>query len=226
MNEEMRQERIETYLSGTMSEENRKKFEDELATDAGLQQAVAAHSNTDIAIRRLQSNALKSRLAAIDSEMDASDMTKNGTTAVVRQMYRKIAVAAVILLVVAGGATILMKGSQATMQELATEYYAEIQVDELRSGQKGRPVENDWRQRLIVADQDFREGKYEEAAAIFQDLEDENLIHQEKIQWNLLMSYLAMDGKEEKAKSLLKVILSNPDHGFYDQAVTIEKKIR
>ena len=223
MNEELRQQRIEDYLAGKLTREESSAFEAEMATDSSLQEHVELYQHAEAAIQYMKYKELKSRLKSIDSELDSNVNRPVARQSIITPMYRRIAVAASVILVVGIGATIFLRNQTLTGPDLAQRYFASIEVDQLRSQDETKPA--DWVSQLILAEESFKSGNYTTAADIYLKLEDENLIHQEKIQWNLLMSYIGA-GNTTKANNLLDVILSDSEHGFYDKAVKVRKAIQ
>lgn len=222
MNEEMRQERIEAYLSGSLTETERKNFEEQLATDKDFATEVAMHEGAHEVIAHMRRKDLKEHLQAIDSESANATSPERGAKVRAMPIYQRIAVAASVILVVGFALSIIFNPSLNSPQELAAEYYAAIDIDRMRSGQ---PVDQqDWTTKLLLAEDLFGKGDYRGAAGVYLDLSDENLIHQEKIQWNLLMSYIA-DEQFSKAGKLLDLVLSDPQHGFYDEAKAVKSKL-
>ncbi len=222
MQEEMRQERIEAYLKGSLTSAEKARFEAEIDSDPNLAAEVQSHKAAEVAIEHLRRNDLKLKLKGIDQELDQMQSGAISQKARVMPMYQRLAVAASVVLVVGFALSIIFNPSLDSPQALATEYHTQIDIDRMRSGQ---PVESDdWRTQLLLAEDLFNEGDYRGAAGIYLDLSDDQLIHQEKIQWNLLMSYIASE-QYSKASALLDLVLSDPDHGFYEQAGEIKKKL-
>lgn len=212
MNTDQTYDRIEAYLLGKMTQDERNAFETAVAMDADLRKALDAHSKAHAVINHGFNQQLKQRLTKIDNESRSAPK--------VRKLYRRVAAAAAIVLL-AGLVSFLVQGPQYTNDALADQMFFTDQFDQFRS--KGDALKLDV--ALATAQQLYKDGNYAGAQRAYEELAAEETVYQDLAEWNLLMCFLRQENIEQ-VNIRLQSILDETDHSFHTQAVKLERKMR
>lgn len=207
-------DRIEAYLTGSLSAAERAAFESDLKTDTALKGLFDQHAKAHAVINHAYNRQLKQRLIEIEGE--------TGTpTARVRPMFRRVAVAASIVLLAGVGAW-LWSGSAYSNDAMAEQLFFRDSYDVMRSSDQTKTLSID--SLLNVAQRAFEAGDYGTAQTIYEPLLTQDTEYLDQIEWNLAMCLLMQDDRPA-ADKLLDKIASQPDHGFHSNAKKLQRKM-
>lgn len=93
-------------------------------------------------------------------------------------------------------------------EHIALRYFEQIEV---KSGES--TLSSDDLSKLELANSLFETGDFENAASLYQGFSESGANHfQEEAKWNVLMSYLAMNGPDHRWKKALDEFPVSPDH--------------
>jgi hypothetical protein len=215
---EILHERIEAYLNGTLDPAQRTEFEQQLLADEALQKEVNRHRKAAFAINYGRSQALKSRLTMIDKEL--AEPTISASRRI--PLYRRIAVAASVLILIAAGAHFYAHRTYSS-HAIATHYFASSQIDAFR-GQDDNV--NTLANKFVEAEKLFQEGKYESAAQEYQVIIKEDSLLKEQAEWNLALSYYAVDPASPQFKLLFDRMLADTQHDYHQQAKELHETMQ
>jgi len=221
MTEEQKFERIETYLKGNMSRDDKQSFESELTSDDELQKEMAAHKSANGAISYMNRRALKSKLVAIDAENPAQRKESK-----IRKLMIQLAFAASIVLL--AGFYFVFGGDyfnqQSSLAELSEEYFVPTHLENFKGSDA--QIKRSFEEQLISADLLYQNGNYEEAIAEYKRLSLMDHTLSDLAEWNLVMSYLLSESHQSEFESTLSQIEEDKTHPFYERAVRLDEEIR
>ena len=233
---------IEQYLTNEMSEAQRVEFEDKIKNDEALAAEFERRQTAHKMIDFMVTENLRSQLKSLESH-DTKIVSIQSRR---RRMYT-LAIAASVAILLGAFFLFIPGGSGLSNQQLAMQYYASPDFT-MRSGGDGVPAgiataisdiqANDHDNAIDVLRQisssdpyyilaqyylghaQFLAKDYSNALASFQRVADSNDIrYAEDAQWYGLLSCLSI---EENCDSYLQVIVGNPNHAFYAQAIDIQ----
>ena len=157
---------IEAYLRGKMAGQERRDFDAQLSTDEALKTEVEAYRKIFTGLEGLRDEAFVHDVASWVAEAksdDSDNIVPMQSGATVRPLWRRLAVAASIALLLGFGAA-WWGGSQYSDVAIAERGY----VAPLSSGTMGEGTQLDEVEALYeAAHQNFQEGKYAAAAERF-----------------------------------------------------------
>ena len=203
-----------------MSESQRQAFEQRIAEDKQLAADVAAHTRAHKVLDAANQHVLKSRLAAIDAELDGN---KKGN---IRRLMPRLAIAASFLLIAAVAVTLLVRqpagttGDAVASADLATKYFAPTQVDQLRNKDN---YSETYQATLSACDRYFEAGYYDEAVKGYSYHAGIDHMLNERAEWNLMISYMALE--DGSYVPILEQIADDEGHMYHDQALKLQKEL-
>ncbi|MDX1478056.1 MAG: hypothetical protein R3301_10165 [Saprospiraceae bacterium] len=206
-------EKIEAYLTGTLSHADRAAFEKDLSGDADLARAFTEHTKAHAVINHGVRQRWKARLQEIDAELDAPAHTRR-----VVPLWRKWAVAASILLVAGAGLWFWADYAYAD-RTIATSMLAVTEADAFRG--EGATLE----QRHVAAETLFMQGEITAARDAFLTLAAEDNALSPRADWNLLMTYLVL-GDQPSFDALLRSLIADTRHVYHQRAVRLQKTLQ
>lgn len=204
------EDRIDNYILGRMSNEERQAFEKEISVNSELQEKVALHRDI---VRAMRIEGDKEYLQSLEHNIKVQEMTERRRRTFAMRIS-SIAVAACLVLGV-----FVHFDTQSDYRQ----YGLGIELAVSRGG--------DYSDKVVVA---IKDGRYDEALRLIEDVEStpfdfydpnpeimENARleydqEQEDLQWYKAVTYMRM-GKYIKAKRLLKQIASS-DSEYKDEA--------
>ena len=218
---------IERYFEGDLSAEERRAFEEKLATDEAFAEAFAMEKKIMYGIEESGNRRLRARLDQLMAEESGKE-TVPSTTAKVRKFPRfgSLALAASLLILVSVGIWWLLQ--PAAPDQIFASYYETPPFEELRGGEES-PPDREAAKRLYQA-KDFRGaseklesylqtgageardslllgicflelGDFTPAARIFQSLKSNLEINDQAI-WYLALTYLRQEAWTEAKEEL------------------------
>lgn len=236
---------IEAYLLGHMEEEDRQAFDLQLASDAVLREEVAAYRKIFSGLKGMREEKFAANVAAWAAEARANDNAQivNGDQlltvsrgAVIRRMYRRIAVAAAVLLVL-GMATVWMVSRQYTGEKLVAGAYVAPLSGGTMGGQGTQT--GDLEKQFQEAHRLFKDGDYGEAAEQFgtfvraleanPDAFDSltRKTYLDNTRWTMLLSQFAAGQlPEQEFMQALKNIAADPASDYATKAQELRKDLR
>ena len=188
----MKEERIDNYVMGKMSAEERNSFEQEIANDAELQAEVALHRDV---VRAIRMKAAKEHLQNVERQIRAEERRRK----VFKQLAPVIALAA--CLVVGVFVDYDNRGDY-------KDYAANIEITPSRAA--GYEVNE-----VIYK---IAENNYTEALATIEEAmaQDISVSERDELEWYKAVTYMRM-GKWVKARKLLKQIAAS-DSAYSEDA--------
>ena len=188
----MKEERIDNYVMGKMSAEERNSFEQEIANDAELQAEVALHRDV---VRAIRMKAAKEHLQKVERQIRAEENR--------RKVFKRLApvIALAACLVVGVFVDYDNRGDY-------KDYAANIEITPSRAA--GYEVN-----KVIYK---IAENNYTEALATIEEAmaQDISVSERDELEWYKAVTYMRM-GKWIKARKLLKQIAAS-DSAYSEDA--------
>ena len=212
----MKQDRIDNYILGKMSDEERLAFEQEMSQNKNLQEEVALQRDI---VRAIRLKAAKEHLQAVEREIQAKERRRQVFIVTLSNIAR--AVAACLIIGVIAGSSYYYVDTANTYRDCGLNIQSEILAE--RGGARGEEKYSD---RAITA---MENGDYKLALDIIEEgesikfaFDDPNLtlleqallvfkFEQEDLQWFKAVTYMRM-GKWIKAKKLLEEIVASDSY--------------
>ena len=212
----MKQDRIDNYILGEMSNEERLAFEQEMSQDESLQEEVALQRDI---VRAIRLKAAKEHLQAVEREIQAKERRRQVFIVKLSNVARLVA-ACLIIGVIAGSSYYYVDTAN-TYRDCGLNIQSEILAE--RGGARGEEKYSD---KAITA---MENGDYKLALDIIEEgesikfafddpnstLREQALLEfkfeQEDLQWFKAVTYMRM-GKWIKAKRLLKEIAASDSY--------------
>lgn len=212
----MKQDRIDNYILGEMSNEERLAFEQEMSQNKNLQEEVTLQRDI---VRAIRLKAAKEHLQAVEREIQAKERRRQVFIVTLSNIAR--AVAACLIIGVIAGSSYYYVDTVNTYRDCGLNIQSEILAE--RGGARGEEKYSD---RAITA---MENGDYKLALDIIEEgesikfaFDDPNLtlreqallefkFEQEDLQWFKVVTYMRM-GKWIKAKRLLKEIATSDSY--------------
>lgn len=212
----MKQDRIDNYILGEMSNEERLAFEQEMSQDKNLQEEVALQRDI---VRAIRLKAAKEHLQAVEREIQAKERRRQVFIVKLSNVARLVA-ACLIIGVIAGSSYYYVDTAN-TYRDCGLNIQSEILAE--RGGARGEEKYSD---KAITA---MENGDYKLALDIIEEgesikfafddpnstLREQALLEfkfeQEDLQWFKAVTYMRM-GKWIKAKRLLKEIAASDSY--------------
>ncbi len=221
MNTQQLHERIEDYLSGQLTGEERSRFDHEMKHDDALRDSLAEHQAAQAVLRYAVAREWKARLQAIEAE---NPVLKHSTPTIVRSIWirRLTAAAAVILLI--GTFTvyqIAVKGY--SNNAIAQAMYVKPFNDTFRTAPEVTDLDP-WSAMLYEADEAFREGNNEKAKMLYLELLRTDNLRRDLAEWNLTLIYFHEDPRSQQFSILMDRILTDADHDYHLKALDLQRK--
>ena len=212
----MKQDIIDNYILGKMSDEERLAFEQEMSQDKNLQEEVALQHDI---VRAIRLKAAKEHLQAVEREIQAKERRRQVFIVKLANVAR--VVAACLIIGIIAGSSYYHVDTANTYRDCGLNIQSEILAE--RGGARGEERCSD---RAIAA---MENGDYELALDIIEEGESikfafddpnstlreqallEFKVEQEDLQWFKAVTYMRM-GKWVKAKRLLKEIATSDSY--------------
>lgn len=215
------QQKIEAYLNGQLSAQERAEFEHEISQSQELAEWVKGHQVADLVLAQEVNKARKARLSEIDREMDQAAVQQQPRQAQRFSLFRRIAVAASLVIAVTI-CTFLWNQNQNSPALLAQHYYVEA-TQTLRGGDSAdgqSPYD-----LMKQAQEAFELKQYNLAVEALEDVREGGSMLDETATYNLALVYLAMDN-QEVAISMLKTISEDTQHQYQKKAAVLLNKLK
>ena len=213
--QEILHDQIEAYLQGSLTPALKLDFEERLHTDTSLQPEVARHRKANAAIAYDRRVALKEKLKSIEAEIRTPH-----TSARKPMLFKRIAIAASFLVLILAGSALYIHSAYST-GAVANSLFVSTSREQFRGDQ----AENTVADQMGRAETFVHDGNYDQAAAIYQSLLNSDNLLQDQVEWNLLLSYYAIDSDSEQFKSLFANILADTSHDYHAQAVKLRDRM-
>lgn len=235
--------RIESYLEGPTSPEEKLAFEKDLQQDPDLQEEYQAYLATQAAIDDLALDQIRSKVAQIAQQAPE--------TKVFRLSRRVVAMAASFLILIAV-LTFLYGRQQYSDQALFAQQYeapnwspirgnsaavttydqaiANLQKDDVQNAidqlASIPPVENVYvTAQYALAHLQLQTSQVVSAIETFSNIAERNdKRYQENVEWFLTLSYLRA-GRGAQTKKQLNVILQKQEHPYYQDALRLQTQL-
>ena len=220
MTEEQRIERLEAYLGGTMSKDERVIFDSELALDQSLREELEKHKKAHQAITYMNRKELKQKLETIDAES-----VFPAKQARIRKLVLRVAAAASIVLLVGFG-IVFTTGyfeQESSLADLSEEYFVPTIPESFR-GENDQNTSS-FEEQLVQADLLYQNGDYAGAIVEYKRLSLIDHTLNDLADWNLLMSYLLSESHQSEFKNLLNRIVADQRHMYQERARRLQKEL-
>ena len=234
-------ERIERYVQGKMSTEEKQHFELEMGSDARLQDEVKRMKLIDSALEISIEDDLRAQL----KKFEAGHSTRESRIpdVKVRYLFSRLAVAAGMLLLISAGLWYMLQGRTSEIDQFVEQQYLDYDYNQLRgefsrnnfpfrlsdkSFDKQEAAQwlikwleenpSDDEARFMLADIMKDMGHIEQAQEQLIKIINQNSIRWgEKAEWN----YVLLSAREhwnDKAAATLQSIISDPAHSYHMRA--------
>lgn len=201
---------IADYLEGSLNPNEKARFEEEMAKDSLLSDAVKYFDQVDELLDSLVEDDIRKKV----------DEIKNTNTNN-RKISQLLKWAAVTLLAV-GVIWIFYQKKAPSGLDLYTEFYREYIPEQQRSGTVDQIIDSE-QSDYAQAHSLLVNGQLSQAESIFINLQQSlDPQMQDQAQWFLLMTKLKSENIS-KADSILSSILSRPDHQYIAKAKRLDK---
>ncbi len=213
-------DKIDAYLTGKLSADERASFEQMIREDPGVKVYLEAHKTADAALALSIEHDLRKKLSRIDEDLDRiRDQQGTGKKRNKGyQIWRFAAVAASLFIALA------LVIHFWTMSQVAPEMLATKNLVILDDQTRGEQTADSPFQLMENAATAFRANKYANAIALYQAvMEGDNLLY-EPAEFNLALAFLAK-GDASEASNRLEAIARNSDHQYQQEAIRILKKL-
>ncbi len=241
MNEEYLFEKIEDFLSGRLSEEEKQAFRARIEADPSLARQVKAQKGTHKVVDMYAQIKMKDKVRSLHQEAKA----KTGTP--LRKVYAIAASVAILLIV----ASLWNANSNYSNQSLVADNFdlpsfsnraADDPNNNLLNQVESAVVAKDYKQAISLLSsvetssnanmiQFYLGSLYLEnhqnakAIDVLQDLlQTGDQRYTEDVQWLLVMAHL-QNNEEQQAKNYLQNILDTPGHALKQKAVYLQKEL-
>lgn len=235
-------ENIEAYLEGKMSKVDAIRFEEEMAVNPDLQQEVevmrAIHDATELDIEE----DLRTQLHQL------SQQSKKRIFRTPIPSWSQIILAASFALLLGLGINYFLSDSQGLKNFVSREYVT-YNMQQIRADNAQEPLpweenltdtprenainslvtyleENplDWSANFALADLYYQDKNILSAKLYFDRIIDgRSAIWMERAQWNRIL--ISVETWDTRAESILKEILDDTDHSYYQQALVLREKL-
>jgi predicted Zn-dependent protease len=196
-------ERIENYLNNTMTQEARFTFEEQLKNDTTLQKQVAEHK---ILFEAVETQSLKEQLNEFHKSVLGTEAPKIETSKIRYLQFRKIAVAAVIIISIGG---FWFFNNTTSNQKLYANYF---KPDPGLATTMSSSNNFEFYDAMV----NYKTGDYKTAIAKWEVLL-QNKPKNDTLNYFLGVAYLA-NNNENSAIKHLQTITSNSNTSFKDEA--------
>jgi hypothetical protein len=218
MNDQELHETIEAYLRNTLSAVQREAFEKQLSSDEGLQKLVESHKKADRAITLARHQSAKARLKSLDAELIQPTITNSSRRF---SIVRTLSMAAGFLILVIAGFYLYAQTSYST-EAIAEQMFAPVPEEVFRGREE---YVTSLGEKFAQAEQLFREKKYDDARQIYLFIIKEDSMLKEQAEWNLLLSYYAMDPASPQFKILFDRIRMDSRHAYNQYALRLASRM-
>ena len=239
------QERIEQYILGQMSDEEKSAFESEIENNVEIQQEIEKY--------RLLNEVLEESIALdLKEHFDSKEISSGESKGrVIRFNIYRYAAAAVIIALMGFGLWYFAGDDSLSPKQYAASVYTGYDVQILRNESAVIPYEqaiemqdagntigaienilvflkenNDPEARYFLAHLYAELEMYTEAKGqLLQISESGSIRFQEKAEWDFIVISM-LSNYDGDADNLLDRILSNPNHSYYEQARFVNEEFR
>ncbi len=242
MDESLQISRIESYLSGQMSSEQKRLFEADLSSNQEFHRLFLQHKYFLDGMHGMKLNAFSEKLAATPIASTTGSNRKF--------LLLTLVVMAILALISIVYFSLLPSGKR----QLAKQYYAaplaELQRSEgtardsiYRTGMQAFD-QKDWQLAIAAFDkidddhplhqqvQYYKahaligDSQFSDANALFNMLAELPGRYRQQSQWNSILSLLFMNTPQEKLKASLDPVLNDPTHFYHSKALQLQKDLR
>ena len=220
--EEQKYEKIERYLDGSLSEQELEAFETQIEADEELKKEIARHRTSHLVLEYATYLKDKERLSAIDRELETQEASVTISSRSSRIiLLRRIAAAASVLFV-AGVAVWIWASATYSQGAVAKQLFAETELEVKRSSGPIAEMPNDV--QLLLAQDHFRAGEYNEAIEIYNRVGSTNSDLRFKAQWNLIVTSIANGSCDFNCEYLITSLAEDPRHPYQERAAQLVEK--
>lgn len=218
MNEQDLHETIEAYLRNTLSAVQREAFERQLSSDESLQKLIERHKKADRVIAFAQHQTAKARLKTLDAEL-MDPIVDKATPQF--SMRRALSIAAGFLILVVAGFYLYAQTSYST-EAIAEQMFAPAPEEAFRGREE---YVTSLGEKFAQAEQLFHDKKYDDARQLYLFIIKEDSMLKEQAEWNLLLSYYALDPASPQFKILFDRIRMDSGHAYNQYALRLASKM-
>ena len=211
MNEEDTYERIEKYLNGALSSEEKKAFENELNNNNLLKEEVDLHREVAETLKGEKIHEFRNVLKKVDSEWTTSQPKKNNVFSI--RVKKMAALAATILLLVIASYPFIFQGVDNSNEALFADNFEPYKMILNQRSISDNDAETALLNEAIIA---YDNKNYKEASTAFQELQSNN-IDLIALRFYTGLSELG-EGNSDNSINIFKEILDTPDHLFVEQS--------
>lgn len=191
-------ELIDAFLKKKLTAEDQSRIDFLLATDPAFAETLAESTETYNYLQYLRDQKIRKQLEDFDKKQ--TNMHKKAS-------YRRWMVVGVLFIVsfILGWLELVQFCKP---ENIALRYFEPIEAKPLKSILSAKEIT-----KLELANGLFETGDFENAAGLYQEFTESRANHfQQEANWNILMSYLAMKGPDERWKRAINEFSVPPDH--------------
>lgn len=243
---------IEAYLAGTMQESEKQAFEQKIAADKELAEAVQDEKNSLRAIELYGRLQTREKVRNIYKNLSINEQGSKIIPFFQRTTF--LAAAAVVLVLIIS-ALVLSNTAQRYGNDVLSQEFAALTpipdrltlmghdtVESLKAGMRAFNQEN-WQEaeqyfenlsdtstyypdaQLYLGLSLFQQNKWQETISVFENLQMKEPTYQEIINWYLAVSYLSLDQEQESRDYLNRITRSNEPVFMKESAQTLLEKL-
>jgi thioredoxin-like negative regulator of GroEL len=239
-------DRIDLYLLGEMSGEEKLRFEQEMQKDPDLEKMVTRMQIINRALDVSAEDELRSYLKQL--EKGQSNTSLQSPAPKIRNLMTRLAAAASILLVVSIGLWFLIKGGSSDLEEFRDEHYLAYDYTRIRgeysqrndfpTGYDDQEKTAQWfvawlkthpeddEARFILADVYTKMKQVDKAKAeLAIIISSQSILWGEKAEWNYLLLSTA-DTWDKDAEAILLKMIKSPSHSYHRQALELDRLLK
>jgi hypothetical protein len=242
-------DRIEMYVLGQLSAQEKQRFEQEMKTNPALTDEVSRMRTIHDALEISVEDDLRQKLQRMrESEKHYSSSKPD---VIIHPLYSRLAIAAGILIILFAGIWLFMNRESDSLIAFRDQQYLDYDYSRMRGDQNpayslpfeigqdkaGKQKAIQWfsswldthpdddEAHFIVADLLYKTGHTDQAKAhLLMIIRHPSIRWREKAEWNYVLMSLPLPW-DETAKRLFDDIRHNPDHSYYTQAKALEDKL-
>ena len=212
---------IEDYKQNRLSDDHQILFEEEMAKNATLKDAVANHSIVMEALDLLLEDSIRSEIKSLEAENLISNQRST------RSFKSSLSLILALIILISSWLYFILQVSKNKRRNYE-DLYATHFIEFIPSRTRGPSGVLSFDGSVNMVDTGHRlmsEGQIQLARIQFEKiLEDTPGIGREKAEWLLSLCYL-YEGESVKADSLLSVILANENHTYFPNAADLKKDL-
>ena len=204
---------IEAYIKGRLPLEAKKNFEQAMADDPDLKEAVDHYPKIEPFLNLLIEEDIRAQMHDISSKKIRKLEGKS---------WGRIAAAILVLILALSW---MWNSFTTTPHRLYAQFYQPPLSIHNRSSDDGSKTLSTAQQKALDAHALLKEGQSQQAEALFREIMNAGVQQEnEAVQWYLVMTALQAEDKT-LAKEYLEPILQNNSHLYFKEAIQLQKKL-